>query len=152
MGAVWDTQCNSLTFLRPPWCRTNRATTWNLARGLPEVTLQEINERLLEKRFSDLGDGNSNMILETLFHGENLPILFGVSTVLFLLIFEAGYRIGRKRRTSIDEATKAWVTAIYSAILTMLGLLLGFSYSMAQQRFDVRKQLVVEEANAIGEL
>jgi hypothetical protein len=63
MGAVWDTQCNSLTFLRPPWCRTNRATTWNLARGLPEVTLQEINERLLEKRFSDLGDGNSNMIL-----------------------------------------------------------------------------------------
>jgi hypothetical protein len=64
-----------------------------------------------------------------------------------LLIFEAGYRIGRKRRTSIDEATKAWVTAIYSVILTMLGLLLGFSYSMAQQRFDVRKQLVVEEAN-----
>jgi hypothetical protein len=90
------------------------------------------------------------MILETLFHGENLPILFGVSTGLFLLILEAGYQIGRKRRTSIDEATKAWVTAIYSAILAMLGLLLGFSYSMAQQRFDVRKQLVVEEANAIG--
>jgi hypothetical protein len=90
------------------------------------------------------------MILETLFRGENLLILFGVSTVLFLLIFEVGYRIARKRQTSIDEATKAWFTAIYSAILAMLGLLLGFSYSMAQQRFEVRKQLVVQEANAIG--
>jgi len=90
------------------------------------------------------------MVLEKLFRGENLLILFGVSTVLFLLIFEVGYRIARKRQTSIDEATKAWFTAIYSAILAMLGLLLGFSYSMAQQRFEVRKQLVVEEANAIG--
>src|SRR5580765_87007 len=90
------------------------------------------------------------MVLEKLFRGENLLILFGVSTVLFLLIFEVGYRIARKRQTSIDEATKAWFTAIYSAILAMLGLLLGFSYSMAQHRFEVRKQLVVEEANAIG--
>jgi hypothetical protein len=90
------------------------------------------------------------MILEKLFRGENLLVLFGVSTVLLLLIVEVGYRIARKRQTSIDEATKAWFTAIYSAILAMLGLLLGFSYSMAQQRFEVRKQLVVEEANAIG--
>jgi hypothetical protein len=90
------------------------------------------------------------MILETLFRAENLRILFGVSTILFLLIVEVGYRIARKRQTSIDEATKAWFTAIYSAILAMLGLLLGFSYSMAQQRFEARKQLVVEEANAIG--
>jgi hypothetical protein len=90
------------------------------------------------------------MILEKLFRGENLLILFGVSTVLFLLIVEVGYRIARKRQTSIDEATKSWFTAIYSAILAMLGLLLGFSYSMAQQRFEVRKQLVVEEADAIG--
>ena len=90
------------------------------------------------------------MVLEKLFRGENLLILFGVSTVLFLLIVEVGYRIARKRQTSIDEATKAWFTAIYSAILAMLGLLLGFSYSMAQQRFEARKQLVVEEATAIG--
>ena len=90
------------------------------------------------------------MVLEKLFRGENLLILFGVSTVLLLLIVEVGYRIARKRQTSIDEATKAWFTAIYSAILAMLGLLLGFSYSMAQQRFEARKQLVVEEANAIG--
>jgi hypothetical protein len=90
------------------------------------------------------------MMLEKLFQAENLPILFGFSIVLFLLIFEAGYRIGRKRRTAIDEPTRAWVTAIYSAILAMLGLLLGFSWAMAQQRFEARRQLVVEEANAIG--
>jgi len=89
-------------------------------------------------------------MLEKLFQAENLPILFGFSIVLFLLIFEAGYRIGRKRRTAIDEPTRAWVTAIYSAILAMLGLLLGFSWAMAQQRFEARRELVVEEANAIG--
>ena len=32
----------------------------------------------------------------------------------------------------------------------IFGLLLAFSFTMAQQRFELRKQLVVEEANAIG--
>src|SRR6266481_5944928 len=90
------------------------------------------------------------MILEKLFQAENLPIIFAASIIEFLLIFEAGYRIGRKRRAAIDEPTRAWVTAIYSAILAMLGLLLGFSWAMAQQRFEARRELVVEEANAIG--
>lgn len=112
--------------------------------------ITELRKQHSVKKIFGLDDNNCNMILETLFHGENLLILFGVSTVLFLLIFEVGYRIARARQTSIDEATKAWFTAIYSAILAMLGLLLGFSYAMAQQRFEVRKQLVVEEANAIG--
>lgn len=97
-----------------------------------------------------LAGSNSNMTLEKIFRAETLPILFAVSIVLFLVIFEAGYRVGRKRRTAIDETSKAWVTAIYSAILAMLGLLLGFSYAMAQQRFEGHRRLVVEEANAIG--
>src|SRR5262249_43004420 len=42
------------------------------------------------------------------------------------------------------------VGAIQAAVLALLGLLLGFSFSMAVSRFDARKQLVVEEANAIG--
>ena len=35
-------------------------------------------------------------------------------------------------------------------MLALLGLLLGFSVSLAVDRFDARKQLVIEEANAIG--
>lgn len=34
--------------------------------------------------------------------------------------------------------------------MTLLALLLGFTYAMSQGRFETRRQLVVEEANAIG--
>lgn len=36
------------------------------------------------------------------------------------------------------------------AVLGLLGLLLGFSFAMSVNRYDMRKQLEVEEANAIG--
>jgi hypothetical protein len=39
---------------------------------------------------------------------------------------------------------------VEGGILAVLGLLLGFTMSMAVTRFEVRKQLVLEEANAIG--
>jgi hypothetical protein len=39
---------------------------------------------------------------------------------------------------------------VEAGILGVLGLLLGFTMSMAVTRFEVRKQLVLEEANAIG--
>jgi hypothetical protein len=37
-----------------------------------------------------------------------------------------------------------------SAALGLLALLLGFTFSMALNRFDTRRDLVVEEANALG--
>ena len=35
-------------------------------------------------------------------------------------------------------------------MLGLLGLLLGFSFAMAVGRYDLRRPLVVDEANAIG--
>lgn len=35
-------------------------------------------------------------------------------------------------------------------MLGLLALLLGFTFAMAMSRFEVRKQLVLDEANAIG--
>ena len=34
--------------------------------------------------------------------------------------------------------------------MALLGLLLAFTFSMSNSRFDNRRQLVIEEANAIG--
>ena len=42
------------------------------------------------------------------------------------------------------------VEALQSAVLVLLALLLGFTFAMAVSRFDTRKGLVLEEANAIG--
>ena len=41
-------------------------------------------------------------------------------------------------------------TIVLSATLTLLGLIIGFSFSMATSRYDQRKNYEEEEANAIG--
>jgi hypothetical protein len=46
--------------------------------------------------------------------------------------------------------TRPDFSAVEGAILGSLGLLLGFTMSMAVTRFEVWKQLVLDEANAIG--
>jgi hypothetical protein len=67
-----------------------------------------------------------------------------------LVAAEGGYRLGRHSRETIDEPTRLQVSSIQGAILGLLGLLLGFTFAMAVSRFDARKHLVVDEANAIG--
>ena len=89
-------------------------------------------------------------MLEKLFYGENLWLLFLVSLTIFLLVFEIGYRIGKRKKESTDEATKSWITTIEQVMLGLLSLLLAFSFGMAEHRFDARRELVVDEANAIG--
>ena len=49
-----------------------------------------------------------------------------------------------------DSVEKADIAIILGAVLTLLALLLGFTYSMSMDRFETRRQLVVEEANSIG--
>lgn len=76
-----------------------------------------------------------------------------IAVLLFAFLMGAsatGYRLGRRGRASIDEATKSQAGSIQGAILGLLGLLLGFTFAMAVSRFDTRKQLVIDEANAIG--
>ncbi|OYW20191.1 MAG: hypothetical protein B7Z55_07655 [Planctomycetales bacterium 12-60-4] len=66
-----------------------------------------------------------------------------------LLATELCYRAGRwqAQRTTAD---KAQLGTIQGAILALLGLLLGFSFSGAATRFVDRQDHIVEEANAIG--
>ena len=76
-----------------------------------------------------------------------------IAAVLFLGMLgflELGYRRGR-RETAQDFET--WGKALGSAegaIYALLGLLLAFSFSRAANRFDDRREQVVEEANAVG--
>src|SRR5262249_11364491 len=48
------------------------------------------------------------------------------------------------------DASEAGLEAIEGSILALLGLLLAFTFSGAASRFDARKMLAIEEANAIG--
>lgn len=62
---------------------------------------------------------------------------------------EAGFCLGRKAESRTAENTKSQLGVVEGGILAVLGLLLGFTMSMAVTRFEVRKQLVLDEANAI---
>lgn len=75
--------------------------------------------------------------------------LFLSITALFLATMEAGFRLGRRFHREADD-DKAHVGALQATALLLLALLLGFTFSMAVSRFDVRKTLLVDEANAIG--
>lgn len=77
----------------------------------------------------------------------------GWLVALFFLGFmaaacEVGYRMAFRSRSA--EKTQALVPLITGSILGLLALLLGFTMSMSVTRYDARRQLVLEEANAIG--
>jgi hypothetical protein len=56
----------------------------------------------------------------------------------------------RKTRAHPEEAEREDFGVILSAALTLLALIIGFSFSMASSRYDQRKNLEESEANAIG--
>ena len=76
-----------------------------------------------------------------------------IAIVLFVSMavsIEIGYRIGCTQVTSANEASREHINGIQNSILGILALLLGFTFSLSLQRFDVRSDAVVNEANAIG--
>jgi hypothetical protein len=80
----------------------------------------------------------------------NRPLFLFVVT--FLLLWLAAW-IGmaiRSRQHELPENVRADYGTIVGATLTLLGLLIGFTFSMATTRYDLRKSLEEEEANAIG--
>jgi hypothetical protein len=76
------------------------------------------------------------------------PMFLLVLFVGMLLFLEIGRRVGMRRTT--EGPGSAGLAAVEGALFAVLGLLIGFTFSGAATRFDARRQLVAEEANAIG--
>ena len=89
-------------------------------------------------------------MLTDILYSMNEWLLFGIISVLFFLASEVGFQIGRIRRADVDESGKSQINTLQAAILGLLALLLGFTFSMVLSRFDAREQMVLEESNAIG--
>ena len=81
-----------------------------------------------------------------------LPLwaLFATTLTLIFLAVEAGFRLGRWRERRTEHERETPVGAIVGAILGLLAFLLAFTFGMAASRYDIRRGLVLEEANAIG--
>ena len=81
-----------------------------------------------------------------------LPLwgVFLAVPVLVLAAIEGGYRLGSYRHRQSGHENEAPVGAMVGATLGLLAFMLAFTFGMAGSRFDTRKQLVLDEANAIG--
>jgi hypothetical protein len=84
---------------------------------------------------------------------ENLThypwLVFGATFVTLWLASVAGSWL-RRRSPSAGDEQKEDLGVILAATLTLLALIAGFSFSMATNRYDQRKNFEEGEANAIG--
>jgi hypothetical protein len=67
-----------------------------------------------------------------------------------LLLQEAGRRLGVRRLAADPEGARAGLPAVEGAVFGLMGLMIAFTFSGAASRFETRRHLIVEEANAIG--
>ncbi len=67
-----------------------------------------------------------------------------------LLLQEAGRRLGARRLAMDSEGARTGLGAVEGAIFGLMGLMIAFTFSGAASRFETRRHLIVEEANAIG--
>jgi hypothetical protein len=81
----------------------------------------------------------------------NYPlIIFAVSFIVLWLSERIGSSLLKRQQRKMAEDLRADFGVILSGTLTLLGLLIGFTFSMAISRYDERKNYEEAEANAIG--
>ena len=82
---------------------------------------------------------------------DPLPLwaLYLLLALFLFLMAEAGYQLGRARQRRRPDEKEANIGAMAGATLGMLAFILAFLVGSAADRFGTRRQLVVEEANAI---
>ncbi len=83
---------------------------------------------------------------------QSIPAIVITSAMFILLI--GFYILGFRLRTHTIKRSKNQkvedLGAISGTLLGLLALLLAFTFGMSNSRYDTRRQLVIEEANAIG--
>ena len=76
-----------------------------------------------------------------------VAIAFFVSS---LALMNLGRQLGMRYLVREGALTVTGLNAVEGAVFALLGLVLAFAISGALQRFDERKQLILQEANAIS--
>lgn len=71
-----------------------------------------------------------------------------VVVIVLLVTTEVMFRVGRRARH--EETLQSQVATVQAATLGMLALILGFTMSMAESRFNGRRQALLLEAAAVG--
>jgi hypothetical protein len=77
--------------------------------------------------------------------------IFAISLFLgMLLLLEMGRRLAIRERAKSSEKEPAGIVSVEGAVFALFGLLLAFTFAGSAQRFNKHRELIAEEANAIG--
>lgn len=79
-----------------------------------------------------------------------MPLFLTGSVIAVVLAIEVGYRHGLASRKRSVAEKESPVSAISGSILALLAFMLAFTFGIVSNRYDARKALVRDEANAIG--
>jgi hypothetical protein len=89
------------------------------------------------------------MQLEQLFDQLFFLLTFIITVVIVLVSIAIGFRLGSDTRKNKKSEKNPSISTVVGAMLALLAFILAFTFSMTSSRFDARKQLVLDEANAI---
>jgi len=79
--------------------------------------------------------------------------LWGIFLLILLTMFlsvELGFAIGNRERLHTPENERVHSSTAIGASMGLLAFILAFTFSFTSSRLDIRKHLVLEEANAVG--
>jgi hypothetical protein len=70
--------------------------------------------------------------------------------LLMILANEIGFRLGNTRHNRESEISRSVSGLLKGSILGLVAFLMAFAFSNTSSRFDSRRQIVLNEANALG--
>ncbi|HRZ87116.1 MAG TPA: DUF4239 domain-containing protein [bacterium] len=76
--------------------------------------------------------------------------IFAGTVAIILASVTTGLYLGRWKRKRSDDAAEAPVGAAVGATCGLLAFILAFTFSMSASRFDARRELLLNDINAIG--
>ena len=85
-----------------------------------------------------------------MFNPMNHPAIFFVVSLLAFCFSVWIGSLWRARHGNMSEEVRDYFGIVLGAALTLLGLIIAFTFSMAVSRYDQRKNYEEQEANAIG--
>jgi hypothetical protein len=76
-------------------------------------------------------------------------LILGLFAGMFLMLL-LGQRLGQRSLAQETDVVRSRLTGVEAAVFGLMGLMIAFTFSGAAARYELRRQLIVEEANAIG--
>lgn len=83
------------------------------------------------------------------FDAVPVGLFFVITVAIVMLAIEGGYQLGSIAHRRAEDEKESPVSSISGSILALLAFVLAFTFAIVSDRYDARKGLVREEANAI---